>query len=137
MWDGYPAERERLLGFLAREGIPNPVVLTGDLHSHWAADLKRDFDDPASATVGVELVGSSISTGGDGADAQRFTGEILAANPHLRLFSGLRGYVSVTLGPEGCRSDFRTVPYVSRPGAPLETRASFAVEDVRAGLERA
>ena len=137
MWDGYPAERERLLGFLAREGIPNPVVLTGDLHSHWAADLKRDFGDPASATVGVELVGSSISTGGDGADAQRFTAEILAANPHLRLFSGLRGYVSVTLGPDGCRSDFRTVPYVSRPGAPVETRASFAVEDVRAGLERA
>ena len=62
---------------------------------------------------------------------------MLAANPHLRLFSGLRGYVSVTLGPDGCRSDFRTVPYVSRPGAPVETRASFAVEDVRAGLERA
>ncbi len=137
MWDGYPAERERLLAFLSREEVPNPVVLTGDIHSHWAADLKRNFSDPASDTVGVELVGSSITTGRDGADVRDSTAELLAANPHVRLFNGQRGYVSVTLEPNRCRSDFRVVPYVTRPGAPLRTRASFVVEDARGGLERA
>jgi alkaline phosphatase D len=31
------------------------------------------------------------------------------------------------------RSDYRTVEYISRPGAPLNTRASFVVEDGQAG----
>ena len=136
MWDGYPSERERLLAFLSREEVPNPVVLTGDIHSHWASDLKRDFNDPASDTVGVELVGSSITTGGDGADVRASAAEILAANPHVQFFSGQRGYVSVTVEPTRCRSDFRVAPYVTRPGAPLLTRASFVVEDARSGLER-
>lgn len=135
MWDGYPAERQRLLDYFARERISNPVVLTGDIHSHWAAELKRDFDDPDSETVGIELVGSSITTGGDGADARDSTSDLLDANPHIRLFSGQRGYVSVTLEPTRCRSDFRVVPYVTRPGAPLETRASLVAEGGRSTLE--
>jgi alkaline phosphatase D len=30
---------------------------------------------------------------------------------------------------EQWRSDFRVVPFVTRPGAPITTRASFVVED--------
>jgi alkaline phosphatase D len=33
------------------------------------------------------------------------------------------------------RADFQVVPYVSRPGAPVQTRASFAVSDGQPGLE--
>ena len=44
-------------------------VLTGDVYAHWASDLKLDYDDPTSATVGSELVCSSITSGGDGADS--------------------------------------------------------------------
>ncbi|NJN47937.1 MAG: penicillin-binding protein 2 [Candidatus Competibacteraceae bacterium] len=36
---------------------------------------------------------------------------------------------------ETWRTDFRTVPYVRRPGAPLNTRASFVVESGRAGAK--
>ena len=38
-----PAARLR-----ARRGIDNVVVLTGDIHSSWVADLRADFDDPRS-----------------------------------------------------------------------------------------
>ena len=65
-WDGYRAERDRLRQFLA-DRRPNPIVLTGDIHTHWVNDLKVDFDDP-SAEVGTEFVGTSISSGGDGED---------------------------------------------------------------------
>ncbi|CAN5604369.1 hypothetical protein BH20ACT18_BH20ACT18_03410 [soil metagenome] len=49
-WDGYVASRERILGGIAERRVANPVVLTGDVHQHWAADLKADFDDPDSQT---------------------------------------------------------------------------------------
>jgi phosphodiesterase/alkaline phosphatase D-like protein len=45
IWDGYEAERNRLLGFLRDERIDDVVVLTGDIHTSWANDLTEDpFD---------------------------------------------------------------------------------------------
>ncbi len=41
-----------------RAGVRNPVVLSGDVHSHWAAEVKTRFDDPAAPVVGTELVTS-------------------------------------------------------------------------------
>jgi len=34
------------------------------------------------------------------------------------------------------QSDFRIVPYVSRQGAPIETKASFIVESGKPGASR-
>ena len=41
-WPGYAAERMRLVKFLADRKVPNPVVLTGDIHSNWVNDLRVD-----------------------------------------------------------------------------------------------
>ena len=41
-WDGYPAERARVLGHLRDRGITGAVFLTGDIHSGWAAELPAD-----------------------------------------------------------------------------------------------
>ena len=51
-WDGYQAARTRLTDFLATEGIRNAVVLSGDIHSSWAADLLVDFADSELADRG-------------------------------------------------------------------------------------
>lgn len=133
-WDGYPAAQTRLMTFLERVRPPNPVVVTGDIHSNWAADLKADFLDPASATVGAELVGTSISSGGDGADSNERIGETLARNPHVHFFNGQRGYVRCEATRERLVADYRVVPYVTRPGAPVVTRSTYVVEDGRPGL---
>ena len=135
-WDGYPAAQGRLLSFLDRARPSNPVVITGDIHSNWAADLKADFQDPASNTVGAELVGTSISSGGDGADTRESTGDTLARNPHIHFFNGQRGYVRCEVTPERLAADYRVVPYVTRPDAPVATRARFVVEEGRPGLLR-
>jgi alkaline phosphatase D len=37
--------------------------------------------------------------------------------------------------PSILMSDFRTVPYVSQPDAPVETKASFVVENGRPGAQ--
>jgi alkaline phosphatase D len=80
-WDGYKAGRDRLLAHVQSRRVPNPIVLTGDVHRSWVADLKANFDDPASATIGIEFVGSSISSTGDGTAENQDA--VRAANPHL------------------------------------------------------
>ncbi len=133
-WDGYLASRDRITrGWLAA-GVRNPVVLTGDVHAHWASDLKLDYADPTSRTVGSELVCSSITSGGDGADSATGTHPWLAWNPHLRFHNNLRGYVRTTLTREQLTADFDVLPFVSSPGAPARTRARFVIEDRVPGL---
>lgn len=136
-WDGFPAARTRVLGAIAAAGRPRgPVVVTGDAHSGWAADLKADFDDPGSAILGAELVGTSISSGGDGSERRREISAILAANPHLRFFDNRRGYLLCTVTHQAVRADFRVLPFVRAPGAPVSTRASFLVSAERPGLQQ-
>ena len=62
-----------MLGGIHARGTSNPVVLTGDIHQHYAADLLLDFDDPASPIVGSELCGTSVTSGGDGSDTHEST----------------------------------------------------------------
>ena len=38
-WDGYMAERKRIIDLIAAENKPGVVFLTGDIHSSWAADI--------------------------------------------------------------------------------------------------
>ena len=108
-------------------------MITGDIHSNWVADLKLDFDRPESPVVAAEFIGTSISSGGDGADTNEFVQRMLAENPHLKFFNGQRGYVRCEVTPRQWRSDYQVVEYISQPGAPLKTRAPFVVENGRLG----
>jgi len=127
-WDGYPAARRRILDGVRAAGIQNLMVLTGDLHRGYAFDLKDDFDDPFSRTLGTELVATSVSSGKDGEEKPSNWATYTAANPHLRFYDGRRGYTTVTLGQALARADFKTLPYVTTPGAPMTTAASFVTE---------
>lgn len=134
-WDGYKAGRDRLLTHVQSRRVPNPVVLTGDVHRFWVGDLKADFDNPESAAIGSEFVVSSISSTGDGtADTQA---PVLGANPHLKYYADQRGYMRCELDAERWRTDVRVVPYVSRPGAPITTTASWAVINGTPGAQPA
>lgn len=37
-------------------------MITGDIHSSWAADLRANFDAASSAVVATEFVGTSITS---------------------------------------------------------------------------
>ncbi|MCC5023224.1 MAG: alkaline phosphatase D family protein [Candidatus Synoicihabitans palmerolidicus] len=138
-WAGYEFERRAVWRHLHDCGVANPVVRTGDVHKNWANELTRDFDREAGARqpVAVELVGTSITSGGDGVDRPDYFEQLGAENPAVKYHNSERGYVRCEVTPRQWRTDFRTVPYVSRPGAPLQTRASWVVEDGRSKLERA
>ncbi len=135
-WDGYVAARQRLLDFLGDARPANPIVLTGDIHTNWVADLKRNFAEPASAIVGSEFVGTSMSSGGDGRDTSPAAQAQLTDNPHVHFFNGQRGYVRCTVTPGLWTADYRVLPYVSRPGASIGTRATFVVRAGVPGAQR-
>jgi alkaline phosphatase D len=136
-WDGYAAARDRLLGGIVQRGVANPIVLTGDAHVNCAADLKADFGDPGSATVGSEFVATSITSGGNGADMTAGGQEWLAANPHLRFFNSQRGYVRCRATPEEWRTDYVVADRVTTPGGALSVRKSFVIEAGQAGMHDA
>lgn len=134
-WDGYVAARERLLRVLATAPPSNPIVVTGDVHSNWVAELKTNFEDASSRTVAPEFIGTSMSSGGDGNDGT--FDRIQSLNPHVKFQNARRGYVRVELTRQVCRADYRVVPFVTKPGAPVSTSASFVVEAGRPHVNRA
>ncbi|MDQ1039044.1 alkaline phosphatase D [Streptomyces sp. V3I8] len=136
-WDGYRASRARVLAGAEAAGIENLMVFTGDVHVAYAFDIKDDFDDPSSRTLGTEIVTTSVTSGRDGTEKPANWETYMAANPHLKFYNGRRGYTTVSLGREIARADFKTVPAVTTPGAPITTAASFVTEVGDQGLKPA
>lgn len=133
-WAGYDFERQSLMDFLSQRKIPNPIVLTGDIHSNFAIDLKQNHDDLNSPTVGVEFVGTSISSGGNGSQKLSYTDGMLAENPFIKFHNAERGYVSCTVTQGEWQSDYLVVEDVTRRDSPLAKRASFVVEEGKPGI---
>jgi alkaline phosphatase D len=132
-WNGYAAERSRLLELL-RE-VANPVVITGDVHANWAMELKVKMED--ARAVAAEFVGTSISSGGDGESLPDRVKAIFPDNPHVKYFNGQRGYVKCTLRADRWQSDYRIVPFVTKAGAPVQTAASLVVENEDPAIQKA
>jgi alkaline phosphatase D len=62
-WDGYTADRRRLLDAIRPAGVDNTVFITGDIHSSWACDIPVDAAAyPAAGTVATELVVTSVTS---------------------------------------------------------------------------
>nr|WP_257350945.1 alkaline phosphatase [Pseudalkalibacillus decolorationis] len=133
-WDGYSASRDRIIDFISENQVENLVVLTGDVHASWAGDIKKSYNGPNSEILGSEFVGTSITSGGDGADKRKDTDAILTENPHIKFFNDYRGYVSCTITREKWMAEYKVVPYVSQPGAPIHTRATFEIKNNQPGL---
>src|SRR2546426_938612 len=130
-WDGYPAARKRLLDYIASEKIRNAVVIGGDVHSFNVSQLKLDFDDPDSAGVASEVVGTSITSQ---AWPQERLNQYLPDNPHTLLAdSRYRGHVRVELTPQRRSADLRAMETVQKRDAVCNTLASFVVEDGKPG----
>jgi alkaline phosphatase D len=136
-WAGYPASRERVLAEIAERAPNRTIVLSGDIHSNWVNELHAGFDRPGRPVVGAEFVGTSISSGGDGEDQWRTVPGAMGENPHLKWHTARRGYVVCDVNEREWRADYREVPYVTRPGAPVTTASSWRVAHGRPGIVRA
>ena len=132
-WDGYTADRDRVFTRLKETKAPNPIVLSGDVHMHYGSDLKMDFRNPHSETIGVEFTNTSITSGSDGTDVATIWDQIRGANPHVKYHSARRGYIACTATPATMRADFKILDRVTIPDQPIRTGGSVVVEAGRPG----
>lgn len=133
-WDGYRADRQTILNAMTKHSDLNPVVITGDAHQSFVYDLKSDFSDPNSKTVGTEFVGTSISSGGDWGGTTTY-GEN-EDTPWWKFYNNNRGYVRCTLTSEEWRTDYRVVSTVTEPDASVSTLSSFVTQDGNPGVKQ-
>jgi alkaline phosphatase D len=132
-WPSAAAERIALGEFLHDRRVPNPVVITGDIHSNWVNDLRIDDRRTESPVVATEFVGTSLSSGGNGQKEIKGLDALLAANPGVKFHNRERGYVRCTVTPATWRSDYVVCEDVQKPDGLVATRASFTVEAGKPG----
>jgi alkaline phosphatase D len=128
-WDGYQADQAELIGHAAAQPADRGdlVVLTGDIHSSWAADLPSTRG-PDYRSAGVEFVCPSVTSDGFyelvratlpagtptaavlGATAG-VVGAVRAGNPWVRYLDGVgHGYVLVDVTPQRVQADWYQTP---------------------------
>ena len=124
-WDGYAANRARMIESM--RGKANPVLLGGDVHAHYVANVNADD----GSTIASEFCGTSITSQ---AWPQEKIASELPANPHLLLGDGSRrGYVAFDLRPGQLQADLRVFENVRDRNARGSSLAKFAVNDGKPG----
>jgi len=123
-WEGYPEPRRRLLASMHSRGLSNPIVLGGDVHTTYVADLHLEPRDPTSPIVASEFTCTSISSRGGTPES---SADFLRINPRFKYVNGWqRGYLTFDLTPDDCTAHVRAVD-VKDPASGVETVATFRV----------
>ncbi|MGA0796750.1 MAG: alkaline phosphatase D family protein, partial [Quisquiliibacterium sp.] len=134
-WSGYPAAQQRLVAEIQASRVRNPVILGGDVHANYVADVKADFLRPESPTIATEFCVTSITSPSNMSQAR--IDAVLPENPHFLLGDNRqRGYLSLRLTQDRCEARLRTISDPRDPQATLATRASFVVDSDRPGARR-
>jgi alkaline phosphatase D len=131
-WGGYTQTRRRILEGWRDHKVANPVVLGGDVHCFFAADLALE---PGGPPIASEFVGGSITSLGR---PKEIVDGMTKINPQIRFGDGqTRGYGRVDITPKDCTVTFRGVENALVPKSPVRNLAKFVIEDGEAGLKRA
>jgi alkaline phosphatase D len=138
-WDGYTAERDRLLGLIRSKKVSNVVVLTGDVHTSWANDLVEDPYDPrryhpvsGAGALGVEFVTPSITSANFAqlgpAGVRAFEAATKADNPHVKFVNfDQHGYVVLDVTQDRVQADWFFVDTVERRSSAQQFAAAWQV----------
>ena len=138
-WDGYPADRQRLLTTVRDRGIDNVVFITGDIHSSWACDIPNNAANfPAGGTVATELVGTSVTSSNiddilkvpEHTVGNAVPPAIMAANNHVRWNDfDAHGYSVLTVTPAFAQMDWWFLNDKTDPRTGQYHARSFRVRD--------
>ncbi|RQO46243.1 alkaline phosphatase [Variovorax sp. KBW07] len=128
-WDGYAAARARLLDGVAgnKANGGSALVVSGDVHAFWAADLRQGAEQGVERpVVATEFVCGAITSEGPSAAS---VANMLGKNPRLRYGrADKRGYALMTLDARGCAVEFRAVDDVKQADSGVQAMARFSVE---------
>ena len=129
-WDGYAAERQRLIDTVKMNGIDNFVVLTGDFHTAWSNNIPASGGNP-----GVEFVATSVTSPG-----LDIGGEFLVQlfNPHVRYLNlSAHGYLLMDFNAARAQGDHVFVNTLLARDPSASVGASWKVDAGTVGLTNA
>lgn len=142
-WDGYPADRRRIMDSIIQNNISNVVVLSGDIHTSWGNDLPfgpGSYDPTSgSGSTAVEFVSPSI-TSANASFLGNFsnTSIIKSQNPHVKYVNVTRhGYVVIDVTPQKVQGDWYFANTVSQPQPGETTGESWYVNSGERFLRKA
>ncbi|KAJ4501533.1 PhoD-like phosphatase-domain-containing protein [Lentinula lateritia] len=140
-WDGYRANRERVLGYLYENKINNTIVLSGDSHANWASDLAHPNDsttyDPLTGqgAIGVEFAGTAVTSDSSfGTDISPAAADVksqqyVAANLDLQWSEGsYRGFFTLVIGPEVLNATYYAMKNITFANLDGFASANFVVK---------
>ena len=144
-WDGYQPARDRIYSVLKGDNtnppVDNCVILTGDIHSGWAADLTQDPNNPDIASGGynsvsgegsraVEFVGTSVSSPGLPDPTGSTAALLRTINPHFKYIDFTqRGYLLLDATPERVVAEWWVIDTVETISNAQTMAISFEVRD--------
>ena len=142
-WDGYAANRERLLAVLRENNLKNTVILTGDIHSSLASEITEDpysrrhyNRNTGEGALAVEFIAPSVTSPGFPANiADQAAQVVKAKSPHIKYAElTTHGYILLSVGREKVQSDWYYVPSVLSPSADSYFGAGYYCMDGDAHL---
>ncbi len=136
-WNGYPVARQRLLESLRASGARGPLVLSGDVHTFYAAELRADINQPVSRDnplIATEFCAGSVTSS---SRPQASTDQFVSVNPHIKLGrSDLRGFALLEISPDKTVTHLVALDDVDQADSPVFGLADFMVEAGRPGALR-
>ena len=137
-WDGYAADRSRVISHLRDHGVTDTVFLTGDIHSGWACDIPADpLTYPTTGTsVATELVCTSVTS--DNLDdilgvpprtaSLAVETAFRTANPHVKYLDfDSHGFSVLEVTPAAVRMDWYVLSERTSPASTSSLSTSFRV----------
>jgi alkaline phosphatase D len=132
-WDGYRESRRQVLGHIKNNTIDNVVIITGDIHTHWAAEVVEQacknqtgyggYEETGNGSLAVEFVSSAITSGynvnGNLTASDINRANVLAQNPHVKMFDPSpihKGFAVLTITPKHATSTWYFAPNLTVPG---------------------
>ncbi|MDH4472209.1 MAG: alkaline phosphatase D family protein [Fluviicola sp.] len=112
-WDGYPAERKRLIDWFALQALENVVWVTGDYHASFAMENDLTGTKDTSDNVSVEFIVTSITSANSDewtdnqAELDAEQAAYMANNPQLRYLNGVdHGFMVLHVTSEKAEAQF-------------------------------
>ncbi|KAA1176225.1 alkaline phosphatase [Marinobacter salinexigens] len=117
-WDGYVADREKVLNTL-EQGVTNTVIFTGDIHTSWANEVYADsgnlLENALVSPLAAEFVTPSVTSPGFPEEiADLAAAAVRLVNPHMK-YVELKspGFILVDVTRERTQSEFYYVRSIS------------------------
>ncbi|EPQ58357.1 hypothetical protein GLOTRDRAFT_37518, partial [Gloeophyllum trabeum ATCC 11539] len=140
-WDGYRANRMRVLDYLYNNHITNTIILSGDSHANWVSDLAIPNDtttynpNTGDGAIGVEFAGTAVTSSsafGAGISPQaadKISQVYVAANPDLQWSEGsYRGFFTLTIDANNINATYYAMNNIKTANLDGFSSAQFNVQ---------